>query len=195
MIFVPGYQENESGLLKPTKLASCGFPLISPTTAPLTRDLAGWTHPYDGSLMAVSESRVNDDHLQQTSWDSTSVMDPYDNVHTSWNDNTMSLNPFLPVPKDDGASLGVGVSGFAAHGDKEQSRTLTGGLEAEQWPYGYDVPVGRIAACRSNPRRKRRRFTNGEKAVINHKRKIGVCRDCRQAKRKASLVRTNLLFC
>ena len=107
----------------------------------------------------------------------------------------ISLDSFLPVPKDDDAFLGLGGPGFAPHGDRQQSHTLTGGLEAEQWPYRHHVPVGCMPACRSSPRRKRRRFTNGEKAVINHKRKVGVCRDCRQAKRKVNLRITSAFFC
>ena len=118
-----------------------------------------------------------------------------DLAHTPWNGTTRSLNSLLPVPKDDGAFLGLRGSGFAPHGDREQSHTLTGGLESEQWPHRYHVPVGCMPACRSNPRRKRRRFTNGEKAVLSYKRKIGVCGDCRQAKRKASLVIRIIFFC
>ncbi len=83
----------------------------------------------------------------------------------------MSLDSFLPVTKDDGGSLGLEGSGFAP------------------------VPIGCLPACKSNPRRKRRRFTNGEKAIISYKRKVGVCEYCRQAKRKASLVMTSVIFC
>ena len=257
--------------------------LISPRRAPVTGDLAGSTHPNGGSLLAVPETSIKNDHFPGIPWGSASVNnssdeepqswngvtassygytciprdsgtsasldvsglvlygngeqdhrlnrdsnldrwpygyllpspgfpakdDPHhgsplgvaspnclnDFLHTPWNGTTMSLSSFLPVPKDRDALLGVGGPEFASHGDKDQSHTPTGGLEAQQWPHSYHVPVGCMPACRSNPRRKRRRFTNGEKAVINHKRKIGVCRDCRQAKRKASLVIMSLLFC
>ena len=257
---------------------------FSSTTAPLTAgDLAGSTHPNDGSLMAMPEIRVKDDQLHRIPWGSAGVKNSYDEVHASWNanttspyahplipkgsgtftgldlsvlvpygngeqyhrlergskadrwpsgyllpfpeirakddhhpgvplgvaspnclsdvadtpwnDNTMCLYPFLPVTKDDGAFIDLGGSGLAPHGDRDHSHTVTGEPKAERWPYGYHVQGGCIQACKSNTRRKRRRFTNVEKAVISHKRRIGVCGDCRQAKRKASLVMTSLCFC
>lgn len=160
----------------------------------LSRDsnLSRW--PY-GYLLPSPGFRAKDDPHHGSPLDVASPNCLNDLLHTPWNGTTMSLSSFLPVPKDDDALLGLGGPGFAPYSDKDQSHTLTGGLEAQQWPHRYHVPAGCMPACRSNPRRKRRRFTNGEKAVINHKRKIGVCRDCRQAKRKASLVITSLLSC
>ena len=168
---------------------------LSPTTAPVTGDLAGWMRPNDGSLLATPELPVKDDQLQRIPWGSASVKNSYDKVHTPWNDNMTSSYPHLPLPKDDGTSFGLQVSGFALHGDIEQCHTLDKGLKGEQGPSGPCVPFESLPACRSNPRRKRRRFTTGEQAVISYKRKMGVCGDCRQAKRKASLVMTSVFFC
>ena len=170
----------------------------SPCARPLVPKGSGTITGVDLSGLAPHGSGLQDRRLERDSeadrWPS-GVASPNCLGDLAWNDSTMPLNPFLPVPKDDGAFLGLGGSGFAPHDDREQSHTLTGGLEAEKWPYRYHVPTGCMPARRSNPRRKRRRFTNGEKAVISHKRKIGVCGDCRQAKRKASLVIGSIFFC
>ncbi len=170
-------------------------PFLSPTTALVTGDLAGSTRPKDGSLMAMSELPAEDDHLQGVPLGIASPNCLTGLVHTPWNDNTMSSYPHLPLPKDDGPPPGLHVSGFALHGDGGQCHTLGEALKAEQGPSKSCVPLGYLPACRSNPRRKRRRFTNGEKAVISYKRKVGVCGDCRQAKRKASLGTTSAFFC
>ena len=158
-------------------------------------DLAGSTRPNDGSLMAMPQDRAKDNQLQAIRLDFASGKDPSHVVYTPWNDNTMSLNSFLPVPMDDGTFIRHEGSRFAPHGDGEQSHTPKGEMRAERWPYGYQVPVGCLPACKSNPRRRRRRFTNGEKSIISYKRKVGVCRDCRQAKRKVSLSIMSVFFC
>ena len=160
----------------------------------LKRDSNSDRWPYE-YLLPFSKSPVNDDPLHGSPLGVASPNCLNDLAHTPWNGTMRSLNSLLPVPKDDGAFLGLGGSRFAPHGNRDQSHILTGGLESEQWPHRYHVPVGCMPACRSNPRRKRRRFTNGEKAVISHKRRIGVCGDCRQAKRKASLVIRSIFFC
>ena len=209
-------------------------PLLSPTTALVTGDLAGSMRPNDGSLMAmpefliedagsvpysdgeqdhtlkkhskagrwphryllpISELPVKDDHLQGVPLGIASPNCLTGHVHTPWNDITMSSYPHLPLLKDDGTPRGLHVSGFALHGDGEQCHTLDGALKAEQGTSKYCVPLGYLPTCRNSPRRKRRRFTNGEKAVISYKRKVGVCGDCRQAKRKASLGMTSAFFC
>lgn len=144
-----------------------------------------------GYLLPPPEFPPKDDPLHGSSLGVASPNCRNDLAHRPWDGTTISLESFLPVPKNDDACLGLGGPGFAPHGDREQSHTFTGGLEAEQSPYGYHVPARCIPARRSNPRRKRRRFTNGEKAVISYKRKIGVCGDCRQGKRKASLLMTS----
>ena len=184
-------------------------PFLSPTTALATGNLAGSTRPNDGSLMAMpeipgkgaglvpsfSEYPTKDDHFQGIPLDIAGPNCLDGLAHMPWNGNTMDPNSFLPVPNYDGTFLGLGWSGFAPHDDGEQSHTPRGELKAERWPHGYHVPVGYLPACKSNLRRKRRRFTNGEKMIISYKRKVGVCRDCRHAKRKASLVMTSVFSC
>ena len=150
--------------------------------------------PY-GSLLPLSGSPAKDDHLQGIPLGVVSPNCLNDLAHMPWNGNALSLNSFPPVPKDDGTFLGHEEPGLAPHGDEKQSHTLRGELKAERWPYGYHMPVGYLPACKSNPRRKRRRFTNGEKMIIRYKRKVGVCRDCRNAKRKASFATRSVFFC
>ena len=151
-----------------------------------------WSYEY---LLPISEYPVKDDHLQRMPLGLTSPNCLTSLVHTPWNGNTVSSDPHLQLPKDDGTALGLHVSGFALHGDGKQCHTVDRELKAEQGPSEHCVPFEHLPACRSKPRRKRRRFTNGEKAVIRYKRKMGVCVDCRQAKRKASLVMTSVFFC
>ncbi|KAK0510473.1 hypothetical protein JMJ35_006905 [Cladonia borealis] len=151
-----------------------------------------WTDEY---LLPVSEFPAKDDYLDGNLLGVTSPNCLNGLAYTPWNANTMSSYLYLPLPQDDGTHLGLHVSGFALHGEGEQCHTLGRGLKAEQGPSGYGMPLEYLPACRSSPRRKRRRFTNGEKAVISYKRKIGVCGDCRQAKRKASIVMTRAFFC
>ena len=141
-------------------------------------------------FLPFSEYSAQDDHPQRMPLGVTSL-----NYLTSLKGNTMCSYPHLHIPKDDGTTLGLHNSGFALHGDREQCHTLDRGLRVEQGPSEHCVPFEYLPACRSKPRRKKRRFTNGEKALINYKRKIGVCRDCRQAKRKASLVMMGAFFC
>ena len=108
-------------------------------------------------------------------------------AYTPWNNNTMYSYPHLPLPEDHGTIIGLHVPGTAIHEDRKQCRIADRSLEAEQGPSESCVPLGYLPACRNDRKHKRRRFTNGEKVVISYKRKVGVCRDCRQAKRKASL--------
>ena len=142
--------------------------------------------PY-GHLLPISGLPAKNDHLQRIPLGIASPNCLAGLVKTPWNGNRMSSYPRLPLPEDDGTALGLHVPGTAIHEDGEQCRIADRSLEAEQGPSESCVPLGYLPACRSNRGRKRRRFTNGEKAVINYKRKVGVCRDCRQAKRKASL--------
>ena len=168
-------------------------PCLSATTTAATGDLAGSTRTKDGLLLAMLETPAKDDQLQTISWGSASVENSYDIVHTPSNRNETSSYPYPLIPN--GTFLGHEGSGFAPYGEGEQSNTLKGEPKAERWPYRYHVPVGYSPACKSNRTHKRRRFTNGEKMIISYKRKVGVCRDCRHAKRKASLVMTSVFFC
>ena len=143
-----------------------------------------------GYFLPFSEYSAQDDLPQRMPLGVTSL-----NYLTSLKGNTMSSYLHLPIPKDDGTTLGLHDSRFALHGDREQCHTLDRRLRVEQGPSEHRVPFEYLPASRSNPRRRKRRFTNGEKALINYKRKIGVCGDCRQAKRKASLVMMSAFFC
>ena len=152
----------------------------------LGREMNPEQRPY-GYLLPTSEIPAKNDHLQGNPLSVASPNCIASLVQTPWNGNRMSSYPHLPLPEDDGTTLGLHVPGTAIHEDGDQCRIANRSLEAEQVASESCVPPGYLPACRSNRRRKRRRFTNGEKAVINYKRKVGVCRDCRQAKRKASL--------
>ena len=152
----------------------------------------GWP---DGYPLPFSELPASGDYLDGNP---LGVASPnwFDSLaYTPLNANTMTSYPHLPLPQDDGTRLGLHASGFALHCDEGQCHTLGRGLKAEHGPSRYCVPLEYLPACRSKPRRRRRRFTNGEKVVISYKRKIGVCRNCRQAKRKASLGMTSAFFC
>ena len=163
---------------------------------PLSSRMSGGpTGPPDGSLFAMLQDPAKDNQLQELPLNFASDKNHSDVVYKPWNDSTMSSDSFLPVPKDGGTLFGQEGSRFAPHGDGEQRHTLNGEMRAGRLPYGYQVPVGLLPACKSNPRRRRRRFTNGEKSIISYKRKVGVCRDCRQAKRKVSLVIMSVFFC
>ena len=148
-----------------------------------------------GYLLPISEIPAKNDHLQGIPLGVASPDCVTGLVQTPWNGNRMSSYPTLLLPEDDGTTLGVHVPRTATRGDEEQCRRADRSFEAEQGPSESCVPPGYLPACRSNRRRKRRRFTNGEKAVINYKRKVGVCSDCRQAKRKVSLRITSAFFC
>ena len=149
----------------------------------------------NGYLLPFSEYPTEDNHLQGITLGVASPSRLDGLAYSPWNGSTTSLNPFLPVPTNDGTFKGHEGSGFSQHGDWEQNHTLRGELKAERGPHGYHVPVGYLPAGRSDRRRRRRRFTNGEKMIISYKRKVGVCRDCRHAKRKASLGMTSAFFC
>ena len=116
-------------------------------------------------------------------------------AYTPWNDDTRPSYPRLPLPEDEDTTTGLHVPGAAMHENVKQCRIANRSLEAEKGPSEACVPPRYLPACRSNRKHKRRRFTNGEKAVINYKRKVGVCGDCRQAKRKVSLRIPNAFFC
>ena len=153
-------------------------------TLKMNSNTGGWPSPY---LLPFSELPAKDDHLQEVPLGIASPNCLTGLVHTPWDGNTVSSYSQLPLLKYDGTTRGLHVPGSALHGDGERCHTLGRGPKAEQGPSEYCVPPEYLPDCRSNPRRRRRRFTNGEKAVISYKRKIGVCGDCRQAKRKASL--------
>ena len=148
-----------------------------------------------GYLLPISEILAKDDRFQGIPLGVASLNCGAGLVQTPWNGNRMSSYPTLPLPEDDGITLGLPEPRTATRGDEEQCRRADRSFEAEQGPSESCVPPGYLPACRSNRRRKRRRFTSGEKAVINYKRKVGVCRDCRQAKRKVSLRIPSAFFC
>ena len=144
-----------------------------------------WPYEY---LLPNSEPSAKDEQLQGIQLGGASV-DCDEGLGTlPWNGSTTSSYPQLPLLKDDGHPLGLDeFDGSALKGHRV--------LKAEQRPSKHYVPFEYLPACRSSPRRKRRRFTNSEKAVINYKRKMGVCADCRQAKRRASLIMKSVFFC
>ena len=150
--------------------------------------------PYGYSL-PISRLPAKDDHLQEIPLGFASPDCLAGLVHPSQNGNRLSSYPHIPLPENDGTTLGLHIPETALHEDGEQCRIADRSLEAEQGPSGSCVPLWYLPACRSNRRRKRRRFTNDEKAVIKHKRKVGVCGDCRQAKRKASSGITSAFLC
>lgn len=143
----------------------------------------GW--PYEYSLPS-SEFPAEDDYHHGTTLGVARPKCPDGLAYTPWNGNTISLNSSLPVPEDDDTFLGYQGPGSAPYSHGEQSHIFKGGLKVEGWPYPYHVPVGYPPACQSNRTHKRRRFTDGEKLIISYKRKVGVCRDCRHAKRKCT---------
>ena len=143
--------------------------------------------PYEYLLPKSSEPSTKDEQLQGIQLGGASV-NCDEGLSLPWNGSTTSSYPQLPLLKDDGHPLGLDdFDGSALKGHRS--------LKAEQRPSNHCVPFEYLPACRSSPRRKRRRFTNSEKAVINYKRKMGVCGDCRQAKRRASLIMKSVFFC
>ena len=148
-------------------------------------DAGSW--PYE-SFPPFSEPSAKDDQLQGIQSSVASPNRPEGLATLPWNAYTTSLYPQIPLLKDDGHPFGRQEfeGSLKDHGD--QCDTFDRRLNAEQRSSKHRVPFEYLPACRSKPKRKRRRFTNGEKAVIKYKRRTGVCGDCRQAKRRASLV-------
>ena len=155
-------------------------------------DAGSW--PYQ-NLLPFSEPSAKDDQLQGIQSGVASPNRSEDLVTLPGNGYTRSLYPQLPLLKDGGHHLRREEPEGSLKTDGEQCDTLDRKLKAEQRPFEHCVPFEYLPACRSKPKRKRRRFTNSEKAVISYKRRTGVCWDCRQAKRRASLVMTSVLTC
>ena len=148
-----------------------------------------------GHLLPSLELPVKDDYLHGIPLGVVSPNCPDGLAYTPCYGDSMSSNSSPSIPKDNDTFVGNKGPRSAPYSDREQSHTLEGEMIAEQLPYGYHVPVGYSPACKSNRRHKRRCFTKQEKVIITHKRKVGVCRNCRHAKRKASLLMTSVFFC